>query len=370
MKKFKSAFLFPAIVVFAFVLISWGKTGHRIISLKTALSFNQEMSHFWDWTAYLSSHASDADFRRASFPEQATNHYIDIDNYPEYQETGKISHSNSEVTEKHGEEFVIKQGTLPWVTLSILDSLTNCFKQNDWEKAAFFAADLGHFVADGHMPFHITRNYDGQFSGNKGIHGRYESAMINEFQNDICYSGKPAVFIENPEHFIFNYLYKNYKYIDSILIADNNAHELAGNNSSKIYTESLWKQTQNYTQLLFAEASLSFASLLYTAWVNAGSPQINDAEDFLIEENEGHLFQVFYGGIFKKSANINYSFGNDSTINISVYDKSGKYIETLLESESNLEPQHIKWQPANKKKEIYFIILKTESIYQVKKISL
>ena len=370
MKKLKSIFLFPAFVVFAFVLMSWGKTGHRIISLKTALSFNQKMSHFWDWTAYLSSHASDADLRRASFPEQATNHYIDIDNYPEYVETGKIPHSYSEIVDKHGEQFVIKQGTLPWVTLSALDSLTNCFKRNDWEKAAYFAADLGHFVADGHMPFHITRNYDGQFSGNKGIHGRYESAMINEFQNDICYTGQPAVFIENPEQFIFRYLYKNYKYINSILIADNNAHELAGNNSSNLYTETLWKDTQDYTQLLFAEASHSFASLLYTAWVNAESSQINDAEDFLVEENKGQLFQVFYSGLFKRSVNIDYSFGTDSTVNISVYDKSGTYIETLVESENKLEPQPIKWLPANKKKEIYFIVIKTESIYQVKKISL
>lgn len=370
MNKFKSALLVPVLVVLAFVLGSWGKTGHRIISLKTALSFNQEMASFWDWTAYLSSHASDADFRRASFPEQATNHYIDIDNYPEYLQTGKIPHSYAEVVEKHGKTFVKKQGTLPWITLSIMDSLTNCFKRSDWGKAAFFAADLGHFVADGHMPFHITRNYDGQFSGNKGIHGRYESSMINEFQNDICYSEEAAIFIDNPENFVFNYLYKNYKYIDSILIADNNAHELAGNNSSGLYIESFWKQTRNYTQLLFAEASYSFASLLFTAWVNAGSPKINDEEDFLMDESKNQLFQVFYSGFFKRSVNIDYTFGNDSMVNISVYDKFGKYIETLINSNINSEPQTIKWQPANKKKAIYFVVLKTESIYQVKKIRL
>ena len=359
-----------AFVALAFVFGSWGKTGHRIISLKTALSFNQEMAPFWNWTAYLSSHASDPDFRRASFPEQATDHYIDIDNYPEYLQMGKIPHSYTEVVEKHGKAFVKKQGTLPWVTLSILDSLTNCFKRNDWEKAAFFAADLGHFVADGHMPFHITRNYDGQFSGNKGIHGRYESSMINEFQNDICYSGETATFIDNPEKFVFNYLYENYKYIDSILIADNIANELAGNKSSGLYNESLWKQTQNYTQLLFAEASYSFASLLYTAWVNAGSPKIKAAEDFLIDESKNQLFQVFYSGFFKRSVNIDYTIGNDSMVNISVYDKSGKYIETLIETENGAEIKPLKWYPANKKKAIYFVVLKTESIYQVKKIRL
>lgn len=360
----------PGFVALAFVLMSWGRTGHRIISLKTALSFNQEMNAFWDWTAYLSSHASDPDLRRASFPEQATNHYIDIDNYAEYVETGKIPHSFTEVVEKHGEEFVDKQGTLPWVTLSILDSLTNSFKRKDWEKATFFAADLGHFVADGHMPFHITRNYDGQFTGNKGIHGRYESAMINAFQNEISYSGKPAEFIENPESYIFNYLYTNYKYIDSILIADNFAQKLAGNSTSNLYTETMWKETNGFTQTLFADASYSFASLLYTAWVNSGSPEIKSAKDFFISEKENEMGNVSYSGLFKRWVNINYKLDTDSTMNISVYDKSGNFIETLLESENVLSSNQIKWRPAKKGKETYFVVLKSERIYRVKKVVL
>ncbi|NQU84149.1 MAG: hypothetical protein HQ541_00135 [Mariniphaga sp.] len=125
--KIKSALRFMTLIIVAFVLMSWGRSGHRIISLKSALSFNEDMNQFWDWADYLSSHASDPDIRRNSAPEEGPMHYIDIDNYPEFKETGKIPMVYSEVVEKHGKEFVTQQGTLPWATLNTLDSITKLF---------------------------------------------------------------------------------------------------------------------------------------------------------------------------------------------------------------------------------------------------
>ena len=78
--------------------------------------------------------------------------------------------------------FVIDQGVLPWATQITYDSLVNCFTRFDWAKAVLFASDLGHYVGDAHNPLHITRNYNGQYSGNYGVHSRYESGMINAFQ--------------------------------------------------------------------------------------------------------------------------------------------------------------------------------------------
>lgn len=358
----------PALILFTFFLVSWGRTGHRVISLKSALSYNQEMKHFWNWTAYLTSHSSDADARRATLPNEAPYHYIDIDNYPEFKTTGKISQSYAEVVETHGEKFVLKQGILPWTTLATIDSLTECFARKDFEKAAYFAADLGHFVADGHMPFHITGNYDGQLTGNKGIHGRYESGMINRFENQIHYTGKPAVFIENPGNYIFNYLYTNYRYVDSILIADNYSQKVAGNFSSKLYTETLWNETSDYTEMFFEEASHAFSSLLYTAWINGGSPKIQKEKDFLLSETEEQIWQVATTGFFKKSVTIDCLADVDSSLNILVYDKSGDCVETLVENYKDAELLHIKWTPKSNKKAVYFIVFKSKKSYFVKKV--
>lgn len=369
MKKYKTGFIVPALILFSFLLTSWGRTGHRVISLKSALSYNQEMKHFWDWTAYLTTHSSDADTRRVTLPNEAPYHYIDIDNYPEFKTNGKISQSYAEVVETHGEKFVLKQGILPWTTLAIIDSLTECFVKRDFEKATYFAADLGHFVADGHMPFHITGNYDGQFTGNKGIHGRYESGMINRFENEIHILGKSAVFIENPENFIFNYLYSNFRYVDSILIADNYSQDLAGNSSSELYTETLWKETGNYTEMFFEEASHAFSSLLYTAWINGGSPKIQKGKDFLLSETEQQIWQVSTNGFFKKSISIDYLAEVDSTLEILIYDRSGDRIEILVEKPKDSEPIHIEWAPISNKKAVYFIVLKSKKYYYVQKVA-
>lgn len=366
--NFKSWFKIVGLVLLVFVLASWGRTGHRVVSLKSALSYNQEMKNFWDWTAYLTTHSSDADARRVTLPNEAPYHYIDIDNFPEFKTTGKISQSYDEMISTHGEKFLLKQGILPWTTLSVLDSLIQSFSKKDFEKAAYFAADLGHFVADGHMPFHITGNYDGQLTGNKGIHGRYESAMINRFENEFEYSGKPAVYITNPEDYIFGYLYKNYNYIDSVLIADKLAQKVAGNSSSKLYTETLWNETGGFTQNLFEEASFAFSSLLYTAWVNGGKPNIKKDQNFFLTTSETLVWKVSTHGFFNKAIEVDYLENTDKKMSISVYDFSGELVEVLFEAEQNSAPVQIEWKPKNKGKAVYFVVLKSEHSYYVRKV--
>jgi hypothetical protein len=360
----------PLLICLTFIFISWGKTGHKIISSKSALSFNSEMDQFRVWTDYLANHASDPDNRRSTDPNESPRHYIDIDNYPEFLETGKIAFSYNEVLKTHGENFVLTQGILPWATLTSYDSLVNCFIREDWQKAEFFAADLGHYVADGHMPLHITRNYDGQFSNNNGIHSRYESTMVTKFENDISYSGYPAIFIQNPDDYIFNYLFKNYSLIDSILEADNYARNLTGSTSSNSYTNVLWEQTQNFTVQLFKNASQSFASLIYTAWVNAGSPKMETSNTETTNNNENKVLEIKYQGLLKNSVRINYLVSADSMINISVYDLSGNIVETLIDANQTPGLYSIKWKPVKSGNTVYLVVLKTKNNYQARKIIL
>ena len=74
-----------ALVAIGLILCSWGQTGHYIISSKSSLSFNLEMEQFQTWASYLAEHASDADKRKDEDPNAAPKHYIDIENYPEFE---------------------------------------------------------------------------------------------------------------------------------------------------------------------------------------------------------------------------------------------------------------------------------------------
>ena len=272
----KRTFLFSgAIVALSLFLMSWGFQGHYKISSKSAMSFTPEMEQFLAWAVTLAEHASDADERKAYDPDEGPRHYIDIDNYPGFEIAGRIPQTYDSVVSLYGEVFVIEQGILPWATLRTYDSLVSCFRRYDWEKAVLFAADLGHYVADGHQPLHLTRNYDGQYTGNSGIHSRYETGMVNTFLNSVDYTGDAISYVEDVENYVFAYIYSNFRYADSIMIADDYAEAVAGNHSSYTYKQALWEKTGIYTTGFFHDASKSLAELIYSAWTDAGKPDMN-----------------------------------------------------------------------------------------------
>ena len=122
------------------------------------------------------------------------------------------------------------------------------------------------------MPLHITENYDGQLSGQGGIHSRYESKMVAAYLNNINVLIKKGVYITDVRSFVFDYLFANYTYVDSVLQSDTYAKTIAGSTSSTVYISELWKKTGNFTGHLFTEAAYSLSSLIYTAWYEAEHP--------------------------------------------------------------------------------------------------
>lgn len=262
-----------SLVMLCLLLSSWGSKGHRIINQNSADCYP---ACLWflkpDWTNMVTLNASEADYRKSTDPTEAPKHYIDIDNYPEFILTGQISQSFDTMVAHYGYTFVMDQGILPWATLTTFDSLKACFGRYDWQKAALFAADLGHYIGDGHMPLHITRNYNGQYTGQTGIHSRYETTMISKYEQQLVYPADSAQYITDVSDFVFSYLYINYVYVDSILLADIVARTAAGNVTSDAYYQVLWNETGTFTIDLLRRASLSLGDLIYTAWVQAGSP--------------------------------------------------------------------------------------------------
>lgn len=270
----KSILYISLILALAILTGSWGASGHRKISTNVALSYNEAMHEFHTWTEFLSDHASDADYRKDDDPDEAPRHYIDIDSYYSFLLLHRIPQTLDSAITLYGNSFVYDNGILPWATESTFNALKQAFIARDFEYAKVLAADLGHYVGDGHMPLHITRNYDGQYTGNNGIHSRYESSMVNAFIDEIIYSGDSISHIENVNAYIFEYLYSNYQYIDSILMADDYAKDLAGSTSSMAYKTALWDKTGHFTIKLMHDASHALCELIYTAWVDAGSPAV------------------------------------------------------------------------------------------------
>jgi len=324
-----------------------------MISFRAGLFFNDEMTDFEDWVFYLSEHASDADWRKSSDPEEGPKHYIDIDNYSVFESEGAIPQSLTECETTFGKEFVKDNGYLPWATISSYDSLVSALKKEDWNKAKIFAADLGHYVADGHMPLHLTRNYNGQFTGNTGIHSRYEIDMINTYQDKITYEGSPATVAENVSDYIFSYIYENYAYMDSLLIADDYAKEMAESGSSDLYYAALWEKTEHLTVLMFEKASKALADLIYTAWLEAGKPSksINTSTRL---DSEGEKKVQISPNPVHSSFNVRLNQEFDGKPHAFICDLTGRKVEVKIDFFWNATEKELTWDASSLKNGIHF----------------
>lgn len=333
MKKYFSISLALIILfIVAREIFGWGSVGHSLINRNSTKHFPQEMVGYNLWSEFLAQHASDADYRKSSDPTEGNKHFIDIDIYPEFL-SGNFPYSMDTLIARYGWDYVWQQGILPWATKNTLDSLTVALQTHNWDKAKLIAADLGHYVADGHQPLHITKNYDGQLTGQRGIHSRYESQMINLYQNEITFSAEPVVYVHNPIDFIFNYLFESYSYLDDVLRADSIAKSIAGNTNSSVYYSNLWANTSEFTKYLFQKASNRLASLIYTAWVNAGSPALPQTlvEELSMVPTKFVLYQN-YPNPFNYSTQIRYYVPKDfvgKTMTFRVTDTLGREITSL-----------------------------------------
>lgn len=268
--------IFFALFFIPLFVFGWGNKGHKLITkhalnlLPTEINFSAALKDS------IIKHSVDPDYRKKQDPSEPQKHFIDIDYYKEFLE-GRMITSLDSLIKIYGEDDVIKQGVLPWATQNTYANVVNALKEMNQEKIILYVSDLAHYVADGHQPLHATLNYNGQLSGQKGIHFRYEIEMVDRYLKNLennLETGKPG-YVENKLDFIFNYIYEANFYMDNILAADKLAVSLTNGEYDDLYYRVLWFRTEFVTITEINEGSLALASLIYSAWIDAGKPEIN-----------------------------------------------------------------------------------------------
>ncbi len=276
--KFLTIKLAVIFILIPFTLIfSWGDKGHKIINNNAIEILPKEMKAFEQWKDYITEHAADADSRKAIDKTEAVKHFIDIDYYKEFMNGNMIENKDTLIS-IYGDSIVTHTGTLPWATLETFENLEKAFKDKNRDRAMIYASDLGHYVADGHQPMHTVLNYNGQFTGQRGVHARYEIDMVDRhldelqsFKNDCNVKN-----IDDPLDYIFNYIYASNSYCPVLMSADLIADSIAHSSSNDKYYDILWAKTKYVTEFEFVNAEQALASLIYTAWVDAGKPKFSE----------------------------------------------------------------------------------------------
>lgn len=268
----------------------WGFWGHRKINEHAVyLLPPQMMSFFKAHIKYLSDHAPDPDKRRYMIAEEGPRHYIDLDLYGEYP-FPELPRRWEDAANQYTEDTLQARGIVPWHIMRVYRQLIKAFKEKNTSKILKAANDLGHYIGDAHVPLHTSHNHNGQFTNQHGIHGFWES-RIPELLADTEFDffiGK-AAYLNFPENFIWERLLESARASDSVLSIEKLLSEQFTKGTKYAFEERNGKIVRQYasaytktyhdmldkmTERRMRTAIFSVASFWFTAWVNAGQPNL------------------------------------------------------------------------------------------------
>ena len=181
---------------------TWGFGTHHYIAQNYSKHLPAQMDGLQAYDAVVDAHVTDPDTRRPSTPGEEYRHYIDIDVYPEFI-FGVMPHDRAVMEAAYGAPFVLETGIVPWAVAEVVTTLTQQFQAAQWSAAALTIADLCHYVGDAAQPLHCTQNYNGQLTGNSGIHSRYETTMMNAHLAELNTPVLPVTYQASPVDALF-----------------------------------------------------------------------------------------------------------------------------------------------------------------------
>jgi hypothetical protein len=239
---------------------------------------------------FISEHAVDPDKRRYIVAEEGPRHFMDMDKYGHYP-YDSIPHKWEDAVKRYTEDSLKKYGIVPWWVDVMQKRLTAAFKEKDSRKILKLSAELGHYIADAHVPLHANSNHNGQYTNQKGIHAFWESRIPELLaDNEWDFFIGKAEYIPDPSAYIWKRIEESGAAADTVLRIE---RELSGQFPaaqkfsfeerngliirqysaafSKAYDEKLKGMILRRMRL----SIYSIASFWYTAWVNAGQPALS-----------------------------------------------------------------------------------------------
>jgi Zinc dependent phospholipase C len=256
---------------------AWGFEVHKFILARAIPLLPSEIRPYFEkHRDAIVEHSIDPDlWRTAGWLEEPPRHFVDMDAYGPYP-FKELPRTYDEAVKRYGKDFVDKNGTLPWRTEEIFVKLVEAFEQRApyaRENIRFFSSVIGHYVADGHVPLHAALNYDGQLTGQWGIHSRFETELFLRYRDKLAIDPKPVVPVADARDFMFETLVASFPLVQPILDADKAA--VAGRDYyDDEYFAQVFGKLQPLLERRLNESITAVASVITTAWTRAGRPAV------------------------------------------------------------------------------------------------
>lgn len=299
----RATLYFSCLIIISFCC-SWGFYAHETATQLAVYKLPKHLRRFFFLNIdSLTLNSIRPDKRRSTDKTEAPKHFIDIENYGD-SALYNMPYNRQEAVAEYSADTLRKYGYVPYQVLYTDSLLVNAFKQKNADSILFYAIDIAHYIEDAHVPLHTTNNYDGQLTGQKGMHALWESIIpeLNlsaynlHLKHTATYTKHKAAAIWNairtahnllPEMFekekeVSENFHDSLKYVEKIYYG----------RKTKVYSQAFAKQ---YAVALGASINNQLnnsinmvADFWYTAWVDAGKPNLKSLYK-LSRENKKQL---------------------------------------------------------------------------------
>lgn len=269
----------------------WGFYAHKMINRNAVFLLPEPLFNFYRYYIFaITQNSVNPDKRRSIVEGEDQKHYIDLDSYSK-EEILNMPLKWSAAVEKFTEVRLKQHGIIGWNIAKLANQLRVAFKEKNVKKIILISADIGHYIADANVPLHTTENYNGQLTGQYGIHGLWETRLPELFSKDYNLFTRQACHIHKLEERIWQAIYKAHSNVGHVLEyekelssktheANKYAFEQRANTLQKVYSK---EYSAEYHQMLNGMVEQQMRSSIemvadvwYTCWVDAKKPNLNE----------------------------------------------------------------------------------------------
>jgi hypothetical protein len=281
---------------------AWGFYAHKQINRIAIFTLPPDLFGFYKLhIEFITEHSVNADKRRYAVKEEACRHYLDADHYEQALPFDTIPPFWKDAVAKISEDTLNAYGIVPWYIQLMRVRLVVAFKEKDVKKILKLSSDIGHYIADLHVPLHSTENYDGQLTGQSGIHALWESRLPELYSENYDFFVGRAVFLPDLNAAVWLAFGESFAARDSVLSFEKrmsikmspemkysleNKGNMQTKQFSKEFCDDYHSSLGGMVERRMRASMLMVGSVWLTAWVDAGQPKLDGIEERQLDDAE------------------------------------------------------------------------------------
>ncbi|AZZ35480.1 hypothetical protein CIK05_01245 [Bdellovibrio sp. qaytius] len=164
----------------------WGSKGHQVVAYVGA-NIATDGEAFWKANLEPLRQLTTVPDRVWKAPAtkdgEANTHWFQVDAYyqpSDYNQIIRFPSNYSDAITQYGSRMIEINGVAPWRIRQLYQLAFYSLTHGDMKQGLEYVGVMTHYIGDISQPLHVSENYDGQQTGNKGIHSYFETTIITD----------------------------------------------------------------------------------------------------------------------------------------------------------------------------------------------